>query len=606
MRGGRLFDLLEGGLIQLISSSGMAGFAIIIHIQIKRFPFWIHNMPATLSLLISMSQQMSMFLVAAYLLSKTPAFLPLSNPSARLPNSVILYLVFSAFCILASLFGHTVNDAIANTRAVGAVLGGLLGGPLIGTLVGLTGGLHRYSLGGFTDLACAISTTLEGLFAGLVHLWVRRNAQFESHRYSPLLAFVVTLAAEMLQMLIIVLIARPFDQALALVQQIALPMVAANSIGAALFMMILQDRRRLFNQFSTVGSQQAMRLAQRMVGKLKEGLNESSANNLAQIIHEETGVAAVAITDKEHVLSFVGQGSDHHAIGAPISSELTQKAIRENRVAFADGISQPFQCSHGARCPLGSALVVPIRNADADVVGTVKLYETKRTLFQGINRSLGEGIARILTEQLVLSQHVEQNRLLAQAELKVARAQVNPHFLFNALNTISAVIRKDAEKARQLVSDLSVFLRINLKRESATATIEQELAHVNAYLHIEQVRFADRLSVEQTVDSDILSRHLPTFTLQPLVENAIKHGVSQLLGSGKIKIFSRAAAGHTQLVVEDNAGHYSPKPTPANPGLGMNIVDTRLKHFFGEDCALQIECEPEQYTRIVITLPDEK
>jgi two-component system, LytTR family, sensor kinase len=562
-------------------------------------------MSPVMILLVSMAQQMSMFLVIAYLLSKTPLFLPLSNISARLPNGMIIYLIFSAFCILASLFGHTVNDAIANTRAVGAVLGGLLGGPLVGMAVGLTGGLHRFTLGGFTDLACAVSTTLEGVLGGMVHLWVRKQGRYESQLFSPKRALIVTFFAELLQMTVILLIARPLDQAWALVQQIALPMLLINSIGAAMFMMMILDRRKLYNKFSSAGSDQALRLTERLVGVLGDRPDEASARRIADIIKEETQVAAVGITNETEVLAFVGLGDDHHWVGESIISEQTLQAIRENRVVFADGITTPYKCSHSNRCPLGSALVVPIRDADNTVIGTVKLYEGKRSLFQGINRSLGEGIGRIITEQMTISQHHQQKQLLAQAELKVARAQVNPHFLFNALNTINAVIKRSPETARSLVSDLSLFLRINLKRNQTVSTLAQELEHANSYLHIEQVRFADRLSIEQTASDELLNSHLPTFTVQPIVENAIKHGTSQLLGDGVVRIYTRVNMGLPQLVIEDNAGRYTPNPQPESEGLGMNIVDTRLKHHFGFDHGLKVECQPDEYTRVIIPLTGE-
>ncbi len=115
-----------------------------------------------MALVLSLLQQMSVYLVIAYLLSKTLAFMPLLSISGRLSHKVVCYFLFSGFCILGTYFGLGIQDAIANTRAIGAVMGGLLGGPVVGFLVGLTGGLHRYSLGGFTDLACAISTTAEG------------------------------------------------------------------------------------------------------------------------------------------------------------------------------------------------------------------------------------------------------------------------------------------------------------------------------------------------------------------------------------------------------------------------------------------------------------
>ena len=122
-------------------------------------------------------QQMCVYLVIAYLLSKTPLFIPLMQVTIRLPHKLLCYVIFSVFCIMGTYFGLHIQDSIANTRAIGAVLGGLLGGPSVGFLVGLTGGLHRYTLGGMTDVACAISTVSEGLVGGIVHsIAMRRGA----------------------------------------------------------------------------------------------------------------------------------------------------------------------------------------------------------------------------------------------------------------------------------------------------------------------------------------------------------------------------------------------------------------------------------------------
>ncbi|GGB06522.1 sensor histidine kinase [Agarivorans gilvus] len=557
------------------------------------------------SLLLSLAQQMSVFLVIAYLLSKTPAFLPLSNLSPRLPNTFILYCLFSGFCILGTYFGLAIDDAIANTRAVGAVLGGLLGGPVVGILVGFTGGIHRYFMGGFTDLACAISTTLEGLVGGLFHLWIRRRSSHNEHLFSPSIAFVATLLAEALQMLLILLIAKPFEQALHLVEVIALPMLTANSVGAALFMMMIRDRRHLYDKFTSHSSAKALNLAQRMVGTFHDGFKQADAIRIANIIREETGVSAVAITDTQQVLAFTGLGEDHHKANRPIASKQTHQAINENKIVFADGVEEPYRCSSSDKCPLGSSLVVPIRGGENEVIGTVKLYESKRRLFLHINRALGEGIAKVIAEQVRESQVQHQQQLLTEAELKLARAQINPHFLFNALNTISAVVKRDANAARQLIADLALFLRVNLKRNQQTTRLSAELEHVNAYLHIEQVRFADRLVIKQDIAEDFLQLELPTFTLQPLVENAIKHGTAHLLETGEITIYSRVHNGIKQLVVEDNAGLYEHPDQATHEGLGMHIVDTRLRNAFGSHYGLSVECQLNQYTRVIISLPRE-
>jgi trehalose 6-phosphate synthase len=129
-------------------------------------------------LVLLLLQQMCVFLVIAWLMSKTRLFIPLMQVTVRLPHKLLCYVTFSIFCILGTYFGLHIEDSIANTRAIGAVMGGLLGGPVVGGLVGLTGGLHRYSMGGMTALSCMISTIVEGLLgADLVGFHLPGGAQ---------------------------------------------------------------------------------------------------------------------------------------------------------------------------------------------------------------------------------------------------------------------------------------------------------------------------------------------------------------------------------------------------------------------------------------------
>lgn len=555
-----------------------------------------------MDLILSLLQQMCVYLVLAYMLSKTPIFLPLLNISNRLSHKLSVYVLFSLFCIMGTYFGLQINDAIANTRAIGAVMGGLFGGPIVGFFVGLTGGLHRYSLGGFTDVACAISTTAEGLIGGLLHIYLLRKGKSEQ-LFNPSVVFAVTLVAEIVQMLIILIVAKPFDQAYNLVSAIAAPMIIANSVGAALFMSILHDRKTIFEEYSATFSRRALNIAERSVGILALGFNSQNAEKIARIIYEETNVGAVSITDDEKILAFVGIGDDHHKPNTPISSQSTLDAIQQNDIIYLDGKEKPYQCSLSSECKLGSALIIPLR-AGERVIGTIKLYEPKRKLFSTINMSMAEGIAQLLSSQILFGDYQQKQTLLSQAEIKLLHAQVNPHFLFNALNTISAVIRRDPAKARELIQHLSHFFRSNLKQDIETVTLKEELAHVNAYLTIEKARFTDRLEVTIDIEESLLSRKVPTFTLQPLVENAIKHGISNLLFGGVVRVYSQVEQEGYRIVVEDNAGSYSP-PADDHLGLGMQIVDKRLTNKFGRASALTIESEPDRLTRMSFIIPNE-
>ena len=280
-------------------------------------------------------------------------------------------------------------------------------------------------------------------------------------------------------------------------------------------MSILQDRKTIFEEYSASFSRRALNIAERSVGILASGFNSANAEKIARVVYEETKVGAVSITDTSKILAFVGIGDDHHRPETPISSQSTLDAIEQNDIIYLDGKERHYQCSLSAECKLGSALIIPLRAGDK-VIGTIKLYEPKRKLFSTINMAMAEGIAQLLSSQILYGDYQQKQSLLAQAEIKLLHAQVNPHFLFNALNTISAVVRRDPSKARELIQHLSQFFRSNLKQNIEAVTLKDELAHVNAYLTIEKARFTDRLEVDIDIDSSLLQRKLPTFTLQPL------------------------------------------------------------------------------------------
>ncbi|WP_226571054.1 sensor histidine kinase [Mangrovibacter yixingensis] len=555
------------------------------------------------NLVLLLLQQMCVYLVIAWLMSKTRLFIPLTQVTVRLPHKLLCYVTFSFFCIMGTYFGLHIEDSIANTRAIGAVMGGLLGGPLVGGLVGLTGGLHRYAMGGMTAFSCMVSTIVEGLLGGLMHRILVNRGRADL-LFNPITAGATTFVAEVVQMGIILLIARPYNEALHLVESIAAPMVVTNTVGSAMFMRILLDKRAMLEKYTSAFSATALKVAALTEGILRKGFNQENSMRVAHVLYQELDISAVAITDCEKLLAFTGTGDDHHLPGRPISSSLTLRAIETGEVVYADGNAVPYRCSLDPHCKLGSTLVIPLRGENGIVVGTIKLYEVKNRLFSSINRTLGEGIARLFSAQILAGQYERQKQLLTQSEIKLLHAQVNPHFLFNALNTLVAVIRRDKDQACELVQYLSTFFRKNLKRPAEIVTLADELDHVNAYLQIEQARFQSRLHVQLNLQESLSLQHLPAFTLQPIVENAIKHGTSQLLGTGEIAINASSQGNWLVLSIEDNAGLYQPRPDAQ--GLGMTLVDKRLRARYGDACGIQVECQPEHFTRVTLRLPLEE
>ncbi len=554
-----------------------------------------------MKLLFSLVQVMTFFLLIAYIYCNSPGYCLRREDRLRFPNWFILYVFFSAITVGGTYLGMPVQGAVANVRALGPVLAGLVGGHFLGISVGLTGGIHRYFYGGFTAFACGLSTAVEGLLGGLVYLYMVRR-QTPERALNPWTAFLTMVAAEVLQMLIILATAKPFADALRLVEIIAAPMIIANAAGAALFMRILQDRRRVYDQVGATSAARALRIASRTLSLLAKGFNREVAPELARIIQEETGVGAVAITDTHSVLAFVGTGSDHHLPGMELGPEC-RRTIAHGEILFLDGIHETFRCPHEEKCPLGSVLVVPLR-VDNDVIGTIKLFEPARQHFLRINRTLGEGLADLLAGQLLRARYQEQKSLLVLAELKLARAQINPHFLFNSLATIQAILRQDADRARTLLGHLSSFFRMNLKRSPEFSTLEEELAHVRAYLEIEKARFEERLTVEIDVDPTMLQVRLPTFTLQPLLENAIKHGIADKLEPGTARIHAFWEDGAARIDIEDDAGAYEEKRTLQPGGLGLSIVDKRIQNMLHDGSGISVFCAPNELTRISIRIPE--
>jgi two-component system LytT family sensor kinase len=551
---------------------------------------------------VQLVEVLAVFVVIFYLYCRSPAFQPLMPAWPHPRGKVRLYLVFSGIGILGNYLGVPVveGQAIVNARAVGSVLAGLLGGPVLGILVGLTAGIHRVTaLGGAAALAGAVATTLEGGLGGLVHLALRRKPE---QLMTPKVAFLTTLVGEILHMGIVLLLTHPFSRAVAVVEAIGPAMIAMNPLGAALFMTVFLERQREEDRVGAASSERALKVAERSLEIMARGFRPEVANELATIVKEETGVGAVCVTDTESVLAWSGLGADHHRVGKPVASRFTTQALDNNAVVFADGVQQRYGCTLSPSCPLGSVLIIPLQ-VDGTVVGTVQLFEARGRRFLNMNRSLGEGLGTLLSSQLLIARYQEQKSLLILSELKLARAQVNPHFLFNALATIIAILRRDADRSRELLIHLANFFRKNLKRQSDVSTLAEEMEHVGAYLEIEKARFEGRIVVETDVEPSLSGIEVPAFTLQPLVENAFKHGFSAMLGPGRVSIRARRVAGAVLVEVEDNAGTWVEPEDRA--GLGMQIVDKRVKNLCGKAYGLSVEFRPQEYTRVSLRLPAE-
>jgi len=347
-------------------------------------------------------------------------------------------------------------------------------------------------------------------------------------------------------------------------------------------------------------------IANESLAYMRRGLNEQTADAVCRIILAATEVAAVAITDRDRVLGFAGIGENHHAAGGPIITRATREAIEfnEHRVL---GTKAEIGCPEPG-CLLRAAIVVPLEVRD-EPVGTLKFYYTTPRLLNETQIAMAEGLARLLSTQLELSELQRQTELATHMELKALQAQINPHFLFNTINTIAMLIRTSPDEARELLREFAVFYRRTLETGDQLIDLGREFEYVRMYLRFEVARFGDRVIIAEDFSPETLALKVPAFIVQPLVENAVKHGMREE-GTLHIELSSARIGDLLQVIVEDDGVGIPVEDLPRvfEPGFGKGLgialknVDDRLKGHFGVGSGLRIDSTEGVGTRVVLRI----
>jgi two-component system sensor histidine kinase LytS len=354
-------------------------------------------------------------------------------------------------------------------------------------------------------------------------------------------------------------------------------------------------------------SQTILEIANESLSYLRQGLNRETAEAVCQLVLRETEAAAVAITDRDTVLGFAGLGEDHHTTGGPIITRATREALEMNEHRIL-GTQAEIGCPK-RDCLLKAAIVVPLE-MQGQAVGTLKFYYTTPRLLNETQIAMVEGLATLLSTQLELSELDRQTALACSMELKALQSQINPHFLFNTINTIASLIRTDPPKARDLLREFASFYRRTLENSEELITLDRELEYVRRYLTFERARFGeDRIRVTEDVDAAALAVQVPAFVLQPLVENAVQHGIRPE-GMLHITIEARGGDGHLLLKVRDDGLGISEGDLPRvlEPGFGRGLgialknVDDRLKGHFGPDSGLRVTSREGDGTTVKVTI----
>ena len=347
--------------------------------------------------------------------------------------------------------------------------------------------------------------------------------------------------------------------------------------------------------------QAALHAATTTLPHLRKGLTARNAERAVPHLRALTGAAAIALADTRAVLAIDGEGRDQVRPG-DLLSRLLERA-GDDRLHIV-----PRLVSSDPTCPLRSAVLAPLV-AQGKRIGTLIAF------YRGVGRPshhelrVVQEAASLVSAQVELSLVSAQEERVAQAELRALRAQISPHFIYNALAAVAGDIHARPEEARDLLTDFAEFTRYLFRDGRSYVTLGEEIEHVERYLRLEQARFRDGLHVMVDVPAETLDTVVPAMSVQPLVENAVRHGVERRAGRGRVAISARIVGGDVELRVSDDGVGIEPQRLEAvlagaGGGIGVSNVDSRLRATFGERYALRIESDLGEGTTAVMTVPN--
>lgn len=504
---------------------------------------------------------------------------------------IALSFFFSLLSISGTYIGLNFNGAILNTRNVGVIAGGILGGPYVAIITGLVAGIHRafVNLGRETAIPCAIATITGGFLTAYVHRFVKSKDKI-------FFGFFLACVVENLSMGLILIILKDKILAQNIVANFYVPMVFMNSIGSSVLILLVED---IIQKSELIAGRQA-KLALEIANKTLPHFRETeNLSEVCKIIAEDLGAKATVITNKKEIIA--GFSFDKDEIKkADIKSNNTRKVLKTGEAMLVikedDEIIEDFL---DISPHIKSCIILPLKEKN-DISGTLKIFFDTAEKITDKNRYLMIGLSHLISTQMEISKVENLISLLKYSELKALQSQINPHFLFNVLNTMTSLIRTNPEKAREVTIDLSNYLRYNLDNNVKSVELIKELNQVDTYIKIEKVRFGDKLNILYDVDESLYNFQIPSLIIQPLVENSIKHGILKKRDNGCVKIIIKKIDKDIEITIEDDGVGIEQSiidnlDKQIKENIGLKNVHQRLKLLYGEGLNIK---KLEQGTRI--------
>lgn len=378
-------------------------------------------------------------------------------------------------------------------------------------------------------------------------------------------------------MLLILVMADPHSLGVDIVSKIAFPMIMGQ-ICAGLIVTLVQSVEGEKERIAAKQSKLALDIANKTLPYFRS-ITPESLRTICGIIQEDIGADAVAITDTRVILAYVGVGEEYYAEANEIISEETKQTLSSGEITIRDDDTEYMNRD------IRSLIIIPLKEK-GEVTGSLKIYYTHAHKITYSLQAMAVGLSQIISTLMEVSRVEGIKEMANKAELKALQTSINPHFLFNALNAIISSIRIDPDKARELIVNLSGYMRYNLELTDESIDIRRELQQVQHYVEIEKARFGSRLSV--LYDIDEVAVRIPSLVIQPLVENAIIHGILKGKGNGTVDISVKDYGDSVRVRIADTGAGISEETiakvysgSMEGNKIGLNNVHQRIKLIYG-------------------------
>ncbi|WP_062792039.1 sensor histidine kinase [Serratia plymuthica] len=499
-------------------------------------------------MLLAVFDRAALMLICLFFLTRTRLFRQLLQKEDHTPLELgMVTAIFSLFALFSTYSGINVEGSLVNVRVIAIMAGGILFGPWVGIVTGIIAGVHRYliDIDGITSVPCLITSIIAGISAGYINLKVKKEQRWRAGILGGMLC-------ESLTMLLIVLWAKPTELGLDIVSKIALPMIL-GTVCIGLIVLLVQSVEDEKEVIAARQAKLALDIARKTLPYFRN-INSETLATICDIIRQDIKADAVAITDTHRVMAYVGVGEEAYPIGREGLSRVTRESIRHGKIIIKNNLENP------ATPQIHSQLVIPLWEK-GEVTGALKIYYCHAHQITNTLKVMAVGLSQIISTQMEVSRIEHLRQMADKAEMRALQSKINPHFLFNALNAISSSIRINPDTARQLIINLSRYLRYNLELNDELIDIRKELHQIQDYIAIEQARFGAKLTVIYDIDDDISVR-IPSLLIQPLVENAIVHGIQPCKGKGVVVIAVKDQGARVKISVKDTGN-----------GINQEVID---------------------------------